>query len=59
MTGLNLFQTMASEMNNPEIQAWKKAGNRMLGLTCSNIPEEVIFAAGLLPMRLRAPVITE
>jgi benzoyl-CoA reductase/2-hydroxyglutaryl-CoA dehydratase subunit BcrC/BadD/HgdB len=59
MEGLAYFEEMASELNNPEIQAWKQAGNRVVGTSCSNIPEEVLHAAGLLPMRLRAPGIKE
>jgi benzoyl-CoA reductase/2-hydroxyglutaryl-CoA dehydratase subunit BcrC/BadD/HgdB len=59
MTTLEYYKNIASEMNNPGIQAWKQAGNRVVGITCSNIPEEVIFAAGILPLRLRAPGIME
>jgi benzoyl-CoA reductase subunit C len=55
MKHLKHFEEMASVLNNPEIQAWKKAGRRLVGTQCSNIPEEVLYAAGLLPVRLRAP----
>jgi benzoyl-CoA reductase/2-hydroxyglutaryl-CoA dehydratase subunit BcrC/BadD/HgdB len=59
MEELAYFEEMASELNNPEIQAWKQAGNRVVGTSCSNIPEELLHAAGLLPIRLRAPGIKE
>jgi len=55
MEGIEYFEKMASELNNPEIQVWKKAGKRVVGTVCSNIPEELLFAAGLLPIRVRAP----
>jgi benzoyl-CoA reductase subunit C len=54
MEGIAYFEKMASGLNNPEIQEWKKGGKRVVGTVCSNIPEEIIFAAGLLPIRMRA-----
>lgn len=55
MDGMKYFEEMASELYNPEVRAWKQAGKRVIGTLCSNIPEEVIHAAGLLPIRLRTP----
>jgi benzoyl-CoA reductase/2-hydroxyglutaryl-CoA dehydratase subunit BcrC/BadD/HgdB len=52
---LRYFAETASPLKNPEIVAWKEAGKRIVGTVCSNIPEEVLHAAGLLPVRLRAP----
>lgn len=40
---------------NPAIKSWKEQGGKVMGLLCSYIPEEIIFAAGLLPIRMRAP----
>ena len=54
MEGLSYFEEMASGLNNPEVRKWKEAGKRVVGTVCSNIPEEVIHAAGMLPLRLRA-----
>ncbi|MCP4752538.1 MAG: 2-hydroxyacyl-CoA dehydratase [Proteobacteria bacterium] len=55
MENLQFFDETASKLDNPEIEAWKKSGGRVVGTTCTNIPEELIHAAGLLPVRLRAP----
>ena len=55
MEGLQFFSEIASTLENPEIETWKKAGGQVIGTTCTNIPEELIHAAGLLPVRLRAP----
>jgi len=55
MDELKYFAEVASGFNNPEIQAWKAAGNRVLGTVCSSMPEEVIHAGGLFPLRVRAP----
>ncbi|UCD56948.1 MAG: 2-hydroxyacyl-CoA dehydratase, partial [Candidatus Hydrogenedentota bacterium] len=59
MDAIGYFEEMAAGLNNSEIQEWKRAGNRVVGTVCSNIPEEVLHAAGLLPLRLRAPGLQE
>jgi benzoyl-CoA reductase/2-hydroxyglutaryl-CoA dehydratase subunit BcrC/BadD/HgdB len=33
-------------------RAWKRAGGRVVGYLCDNVPEELIMAAGFLPYRL-------
>jgi len=55
MRELQYFEEVASELDNREIRAWKQAGKRVIGTVCSNMPEEVLHAGGLLPLRLRAP----
>jgi benzoyl-CoA reductase/2-hydroxyglutaryl-CoA dehydratase subunit BcrC/BadD/HgdB len=55
MEELQYFEELASELDNPEIRAWKEAGKRVVGTVCSSMPEEVLHAGGLLPLRLRAP----
>lgn len=37
---------------NESVKRWKGEGKRVFGCTCSNIPEELIYAAGILPVRL-------
>ena len=36
------------------IRRWKEQGKKVIGWTCIYIPEEVIFAAGILPVRITA-----
>jgi benzoyl-CoA reductase/2-hydroxyglutaryl-CoA dehydratase subunit BcrC/BadD/HgdB len=55
MEGLEYFAEIASTLNNAEIDEWKAGGGRVVGTVCSNIPEEVLHAAGIMPIRLRAP----
>ena len=55
MVSLSYFKDMASGFYNPEIQKWKNEGKKVVGTLCSNIPEELLHAAGLLPVRVRAP----
>ena len=46
--------TKAIPLMNPWINQWRNAGKKTLGYFCSYIPEEVIYAAGILPIRVRA-----
>jgi len=43
----------ASNLSNPYLEAWKAAGKKIVGYTCTYVPVEIIAAAGLLPFRLR------
>lgn len=42
-----------SKIPNPSIENWKKNGKKVVGTICCHVPEEIIHAAGLLPIRLR------
>lgn len=55
MEQLMYFESLAQSPPNPEVLSWKAKGGGTIGLLCSGIPEELIHAAGLLPMRIRAP----
>ena len=35
--------------------AWTAQGKKALGFLCSHVPEEILYAADILPYRLRAP----
>ena len=39
---------------NPAIRAWKEKGDKIIGFLCCYVPEEIIYAAGILPYRIRA-----
>jgi len=54
MEHLKYFETMAQSLSNAEVLSWKENGGPIIGLQCSGIPEEIIHAAGILPMRVRA-----
>ncbi len=43
----------ALSLDNEFIRSWKDAGRKVVGYTCSFIPEEILHAAGLLPYRIR------
>ncbi len=45
------FRTLAS-VDNKFIKRWRKKGKPILGYACSYTPEEIIFAAEILPIRI-------
>ncbi len=44
---------LAETLSNPFVESWKKEGGKIVGYTCTYMPEEIIYAAGILPLRLR------
>jgi benzoyl-CoA reductase subunit C len=54
MNDFSCFKTASRKLLNPEIQDWKAHGGRVIGTQCSGIPEEIIHAGGMLPIRIRA-----
>ena len=41
------------ERRHDEARAWKeRTGGKVIGLFCCDVPEEIIHAAGMLPVRL-------
>jgi len=47
------LKEVATSLENGFIEKWKADGRKVLGYTCTFIPEEIIHAAGLLPYRVR------
>jgi len=46
-------------INNSFIEEWKQQGKKVLGTICCYVPEEILHAAGVLPVRIRATGCTE
>lgn len=53
MTVIEKFSE-AVPLPNEWINGWKKDGKKVLGYFCSYIPDEIIHAADILPIRVRA-----
>ncbi len=51
-----LFQ---SEVNGDAVKAWQAQGKKALGVLCCHLPEEILYAADVLPVRMRATNCTE
>lgn len=43
-----------SDISNESVKAWQAQGKKALGVVCCHIPEEILYAADILPIRLRA-----
>ena len=42
----------ASQPLNGEVNAWKNQGRKVMGWLCTYIPEEILYAADILPLRV-------
>ena len=40
------------KISNKTVKAWKAAGKKSVGYVCCHVPEEIFYAADLLPVRL-------
>jgi benzoyl-CoA reductase/2-hydroxyglutaryl-CoA dehydratase subunit BcrC/BadD/HgdB len=47
------FRRWAGPIENDSVREWKAGGGRVAGFFCANAPEEVLWAAGILPLRMR------
>lgn len=43
-----------SNISKESISAWRGSGKKALGVVCCHVPHEILHAAGVLPVRLRA-----
>lgn len=53
MSALDELQSVAGKMPDPAIREWKREGGKAVGFLCSQVPVEILQAAGVLPVRLR------
>jgi len=47
------FRRWAGPVENEYVMEWKAGGGRVVGFFCAHAPEELLWAAGILPVRLR------
>lgn len=47
------FFEAATALNNKFVTRWKRNGKKVVGYTCSYVPDEIFHAAGILPFRIR------
>jgi len=50
---MDLIKQAAFELQNESISAWKQNDHPVVGYTCSQVPLELFYAGGILPVRLR------
>ena len=53
------FLQISDSITNPYIKEWLADGKKVLGYYCTYIPDELLYAANLLPYRIRATGNTE
>lgn len=53
------FRRFAGPMENELVRDWKAGGGRVIGYFCCHAPEELLWAAGILPLRMRGTGSTE
>jgi benzoyl-CoA reductase subunit C len=51
---LDTFKEATETILNPVLKKWVGGGGKVMGYFCSYGPEEIITAAGMVPMRIRA-----
>lgn len=47
------FAAVTGPLENEYVTAWKAGGGRVMGFFCAHAPEELFWAAGILPVRMR------
>jgi len=59
MKALDELAELAIAPYNPAVKRWKEQGGKVVGFTCSYVPEEILHAGGILPYRLSPTGCTE
>ena len=47
------FASLIGPMENDYVKEWRAGGGRVMGFFCAHAPEELLWAAGILPLRMR------
>lgn len=55
MSALEELKKLSVDLANPAVTDWKAKGKKVVGFFCSYVPEEILHAADILPIRMRAP----
>jgi len=59
MSMLKELSDLSGSYTNSYIEKWRAGGGKVIGYFCSYVPEEIIHAAGILPVWMRATGSTE
>jgi len=59
MTALQELADFSHDTPNATIHDWKRSGKKVVGFFCSYVPEEILYAADILPIRVRATSCTD
>ncbi|MCX7678516.1 MAG: 2-hydroxyacyl-CoA dehydratase family protein [Spirochaetes bacterium] len=50
---MDAFLHAATSLENDYVKKWKSAGKKIIGYTCSYVPDEILHSVGILPYRIR------
>ncbi len=50
---INAWKEIVNTTENYHVKKWKKSGKPVIGYPCTFVPDEIIYAADILPFRLR------
>ncbi|GAA0182952.1 (R)-2-hydroxyisocaproyl-CoA dehydratase subunit beta [Clostridium sediminicola] len=56
---MNYEKLFDTSISNESVKAWKAQEKKVIGTICCHVPEEIIHAAGMLPVRVRATGCTD
>ena len=59
MSALDELTELASSVENDAVKEWKSQGKKVVGYLCTLVPEEILYAADILPYRVRAAGCTD
>lgn len=59
MSALDELTKLADSLENKAAKDWKSQGKKVVGFFCSYVPEEILYAADVLPYRVAARGCTE
>lgn len=51
---MNYQKLFDSDISNEAAKAWRAKGKKAVGVICCHVPEEIFYAADILPVRMRA-----
>ena len=50
---INAWKEIVNTTENAHVKKWKESGKPVIGYPCTFVPDEIIYAADILPFRLR------
>lgn len=56
---MNYQKLFDASVSKESVGAWRASGKKAMGVVCCYVPQEILHAAGVLPVRLRATGCTE
>jgi len=59
VSALEDLTNLASDLENSAVKDWKSQGKKVVGFFCTYVPEEILYAADILPYRVRATGCTD